>query len=543
MKTPLNYLRSGYIRNMAGLFVVSMAFTANIGFAQSNPVVDNIVKEGTQNSQLEKLAHELFDKVGPRLTGTPQMKMANDWAVDNYTGWGISARNEQWGEWKAWERGITHIDMVSPRVKSLEGTQLAWSGATKSKGVTAELVIIPEVADSMAFQAWLPTVKGKFVMVSMNQPTGRPDYNWKEFATKESMDKMTKDRAAKTTAWTARIKKTGYSARMLQIVLEKAGAAGIVTNTWSQGFGVDKIFYANATKIPTVDIALEDYGMLYRLVENGDNPVISIRADSKHTGTTPTYNTIAEIKGTEKPDEYVMLSAHFDSWDGGTGATDNGTGTLTMMEAMRILKLIYPNPKRTILVGHWASEEQGLNGSRAFTEDHPEMMNKIQALFNQDNGTGRVVSINGAGFKYSGDFLPNWLAAVPKAMRDSIRTSYPGSPAGGGSDNASFVAAGAPGFSLGALNWSYFNYTWHTNRDTYDKVVFDDLRNNAILTAILVYMACEDPKFMPHDKADLNRTPPAGGAAPGGRGGGGRGPATWPAPVKAIRKGPVAPVN
>ncbi len=543
MKTPLNYLLPGYIRNMAGLFVITMALSANTVIAQSNPVVDNIVKEGTQNSQLEKLAHELFDQIGPRLIGTPQMKKANDWAVDKYTGWGVSARNEQWGEWKAWERGVTHIDMVSPRVRSLEGTQLAWSPKTKSKGVTAELIIIPEVADSMAFQAWLPNVKGKFVMISMLQPTGRPDDNWTRFATKESMDKMTKDRAAKTTAWAARIKKTGYSSRMMQIVLEKAGAAGIISNTWSAGFGVDKIFYAVTTKIPTVDIALEDYCMLYRLVENGDNPVITIRADSKHTGTTPTFNTIAEIKGSEKPDEYVMLSAHFDSWDGGSGATDNGTGTLTMMEAMRILKLIYPNPKRTILVGHWSSEEQGLNGSRAFTEDHPEMMNKIQALFNQDNGTGRVVSIGGAGFKYSGDFLPKWLAAVPKAMRDSIRTSFPGTPASGGSDNASFVAAGAPGFSLGALGWSYFDYTWHTNRDTYDKIVFDDLRNNAILTAILVYMASEDPKFMPHDKADLTQTP-AGGGGGGGRGnGGGRGPATWPPPVKAIRKGPVAPVN
>lgn len=177
--------------------------------------------------------------------------------------------------------------------------------------------------------------------------------------------------------------------------LEKAGAAGIVASNWSQGFGVNKIFSAYTQKIPTVDIALEDYGLLYRLVESGDQPTISVRADSKHTAMVPAYNTIAEIKGTEKPDEYVMLSAHFDSWDGGTGATDNGTGTLTMMEALRILKKVYPNPKRTILVGHWGSEEQGLNGSRAFVEDHPEVVNKLQALFNQDNGTGRIVNLSG----------------------------------------------------------------------------------------------------------------------------------------------------
>ncbi len=125
--------------------------------------------------------------------------------------------------------------------------------------------------------------------------------------------------------------------------------------------------------------------------------------DSSH------QNTIAEIKGIEKPNEFVMLSAHFDSWDAATGATDNGTGTLVMMETMRILKKIYPNPKRTILVGHWGSEEQGLNGSRAFVEDHPEIVANIQALFNQDNGTGRVVNMSGAGFANAKNYLGRWL--------------------------------------------------------------------------------------------------------------------------------------
>jgi len=266
-------------------------------------------------------------------------------------------------------------------------------------------------------------------------------------------------------------------------------------------------------------------------VESGDNPIISIETASKDLGMVPSFNTIAEIKGIEKPDEYVMLSAHFDSWDGAQGATDNGTGTLTMMEAMRILKLVYPNPKRTILVGHWGSEEQGLNGSRSFVEDHPEIVSKLQALFNQDNGTGRIVNISGQGFQYAGEFLTRWLAAAPNNIKDSIKTTFPGMPGGGGSDFASFVAVGAPGFSLGALNWSYFNYTWHTNRDTYDKVIFDDLKSNAILTAIMVYMACEDNASFPRDKADLGINKLTGQ------------PLQWPVQVKAMRTGPVAPKN
>jgi carboxypeptidase Q len=507
-------------------FVPAMVLLLSSGVVQAqNAVVDQIVKEGNENSQLQKLAHELIDGVGPRLVGTPQMLKANEWAVAKYKSWGVTARNEKWGEWRGWERGISHLDMVYPRVKSLEGTQLAWSPGMGDKTVTAEMVIIPDLADSVAFQKWLPAVKGKFVMISMAQPTGRPDDNWQQYATKASFESMKADRTAQTDAWRKRITKTGFNARTLPVALENAGAAGIITSNWSAGFGVDKIFSAYTKKVPTVDIALEDYGLLYRLTESGVKPRISVHTESKDLGVVPTFNTIAEIKGKQKPDEYVMLSAHFDSWDGGTGATDNGTGTLTMMEAMRILKKIYPNPKRTILVGHWGSEEQGLNGSRAFVEDHPEIVKNLQALFNQDNGTGRVVNIGGQGYAKASEYITRWLAAAPSNIRDSVKTSFPGVPGAGGSDFASFVAVGAPGFSLSSLGWSYGNYTWHTNRDTYDKIVFDDVRNNAILTAILVYMACEDPQRTSTERAPLGNNPRTGQ------------PMAWPVQVKATRWG------
>lgn len=515
------------MKKISCTLMVAALLSTGYAFAQkSDAVIDGIVKEATENSQLEKLAHELMDVVGPRLVGSPQMQQANDWAIAKYKGWNISAKNEKWGEWRGWERGASHIDMVSPRVKSLEGMQLAWSPGTGGKTVTAEVVIVPDLADSLAFQKWLPSVKGKFVMISMYQPTGRPDYNWKEFATEASFEKMKKDRDLQTEAWTKRISKTGLNGRTLPVALEKAGAAGIVMSYWSKGFGANKIFGANTKKIPTVDISLEYYGLLYRLAESGNTPRISVKADAKELGMVPTFNTIAEIKGIEKPDEYVILSAHFDSWDGGTGATDNGTGTIVMMEAMRILKKMYPNPKRTILVGHWGSEEQGLNGSRAFVEDHPEIVNNIQAVFNQDNGTGRVVNMAGQGFLNSYEYLGRWLSKVPEGIRSQIETKFPGAPGAGGSDFASFVAAGAPAFSLSSLNWSYGTYTWHTNRDTYDKIVFDDVRSNAILAAILAYQASEDPAKTSREKSVL---PLNSKGEPG----------VWPQPQKATRKGGV----
>lgn len=522
------------MRNFKKLLVAPLLLAGFVTMAQreravsadiKNPVVDAIVKEATENSQLEKLAHELMDGIGPRLVGTPEMKQAGDWALTKYKDWGIAARNEKWGEWKGWQRGISHIDMTFPRAKSLEGMQLAWSPGTNGKTIEAEVVVLPFMEDSVSFAKWLPSAKGKIILTSMNQPTGRPDYNWDEFGTKESIEKMKKDRDALTASWGKRISNTGYTARTLPVALENAGAVAVVTSNWSRGFGANKVFSAYTKKVPSVDISLEDYGMLYRLASGGSRPRMSIKTDAKSLAPAAAFNIMAEIKGTEKPEEYVMLSAHFDSWDGGTGATDNGTGTIVMMEAMRILKKIYPNPKRTILVGHWGSEEQGLNGSRAFVEDHPEVVNSLQALFNQDNGTGRVVSIGGQGFLNAYDYIGRWLTAVPADVRKHIETSFPGTPGAGGSDFASFVAAGAPAFSLSSNSWSYGSYTWHTNRDTYDKIVFDDVRNNAILTAILVYMACEDPNKTDRQKIKLPVNSRTGQ------------PGAWPEQRKATRIG------
>ena len=514
------------MKKLRSLLAVTLLLCNAVVNAQTQKdIIEAIEKEGNGNSQLEQLAYELMDLNGPRLVGTPEMKTAHDWAINTYKKWGITAENQQWGTWKGWQRGITHVDMVSPRVVSLHATQLAWNPSTDKKGVTASLITLPSFADSLAFVKWLPNVKGKIVMVSMLQPTGRPDENWKEYATEVSFEKMKSERDSLEKIWRQNISNTGYTSRNINAAFEKAGAVGIAQSRWSEGFGANKIFSAGTEKIPAVDISLEDYGMLYRMAEHGANPQIKIVAESKDLGKVPTFNTIATIPGTEFPDEYVILSAHFDSWDGATGATDNGTGTITMLEAARILKKVYPNPKRTILIGHWGSEEQGLNGSSSFVQDHPEIVAGVQAVFNQDNGTGRVVNLSGQGFLHAYDYLGRWLEAVPEAYKNEIETTFPGSPGRGGSDYASFVAAGAPAFSLSSLSWDYWNYTWHTNLDTYDKIVFDDVRNNAILTAILTYMACEDPEKTSREKAVLGINPRSGENA------------EWPTPRTPERNG------
>jgi hypothetical protein len=260
------------------------------------------------------------------------------------------------------------------------------------------------------------------------------------------------------------------------------------------------MFAAGTERIPALTAGCEDYGLLYRLAANGQHPVIEVDSDAEFLGEGSVFNTIARIPGVELPNEYVILSAHFDSWDAASGATDNGTGTLTMLEAMRLLKLAYPNPRRTILVGHWGGEEQGLNGSRAFVEDNPEVVENLQALFNQDNGTGRIVNVSTQGFVDATGYVARWFSAMPSEFSNNINFDFPGMPGSGGTDSASFVCRGVPAFSLRALNWSYSQYTWHTNRDTFDKVVFSDLTRNATLYAMLAYLASEEPGRVPRDR-------------------------------------------
>ena len=472
--------------------------------AQSFPTGDPVLRRmwtlGVDSSQAYRFAQALTDSIGPRLTGSPGQKAGNAWLVASYKAMGIEARNERYGTWQGWRRGVSHVDLVAPRVRSLEGTMLAWSPGTGGKDVQAGTIILPDLPDSAAFRAWLPKAKGKFVLVSMAQPTCRADANWEEFARPESFEKMKAARAEATAAWTRRVANTGHTLRTLPTALEQAGAAGVFSSLWSAGWGVTKIFQARTERVPSFELSCEDYGLVYRLTERGQRPVLRVRADAEKLGEVPVFNTIAEIRGSEKPDEYVMLSAHFDSWDGASGATDNATGTVTMLEAMRILKAAYPRPKRTILAGHWSGEEQGLNGSRAFAADHPEVVKGLQALFNQDNGTGRVATIGSSGLTNAAPFVARWAARLPGELTRDIKFDFPGTPAGGGSDHAAFLCHGAPGFSLSSLSWDYRTYTWHTNRDTFDKIVFDDLTSNATLAAMLAYLASEDDGLVPRER-------------------------------------------
>jgi len=529
-------------------------------FATEDPVLQRMWQLGMVESQAAKLAQTLLDSIGGRLTGTPALNAGHDWLVRMYTGWGVQARKEQYGTWTGWRRGITHIDLTSPRVRSLEGTMMGWSAGTQGP-VEGAVVLFPDVGSPQQFEAWLPQARGRFVAMDPAQPTCRPDREWLEFGatggrggrggrgglggrggaagpdTTSSFGRLQYERDNAREAWSARLRGAagaqanastsvlGPLVQQLRSRLEEAGAAGILHSNWSNDFGVNKVFTTNTRRIPTLDLSCEDYGLVFRLTANNQSPKLRVEAQAEFLGEIPTFNTIAEIRGSQLPNEYVLLSAHFDSFDSSSGATDNGTGTITMLEAVRILKLAYPNPKRTILAGHWSGEEQGLNGSRAWAHDHPEVVDGLQSLFNQDNGTGRVVNIGMGGLLAAARHFGDWMTKLPAEIADQIDLGIPGGPAGGGSDNASFACAGAPAFGLGALGWNYGTITWHTNRDTFDKVVIDDLKNNATLTAMLAYLASEDPERISRERRVM----------PMGRGGQ---PQPWPQCQDGARRAP-----
>jgi len=490
-------------------------------FPTDDPVIQRMWQEGMEEgSQVFDLAQALLDSIGPRLMGSSAYDEAGSWLLSRYASWGIEAEKEQYGTWRGWERGYSHIDLVSPRARTLSGMMLAWSPGTDGP-VEADVLMLPHFRSVAEFEAWLPRVNGRMVAISLAEMTCREDQSWLDHATQESFAELQSERDRVRGAWAQSMRAIGqdYVAR-----LEAAGAVAVFTGRWSEGWGVDKIFSAPTTSIPALHLSCEDYGLLARLAERGQSPRVRLDLRAEFTGDRPAFNVVGRIQGTELPNEYVLLSAHLDSWDGASGATDNGTGTVMMAEAMRILKAAYPNPRRTILVGHWGGEEQGLVGSSAFAEDHPEVIDGMQAAFNQDNGTWRIDFIRMQGFIGAGAHFARWFSAIPNEITDNIELDAPSVPEGialpgqgrsgrspgGGSDHMTFICRPVPGFRLQSNYPDYRQYTWHTNLDTFDKVVFADLRNNATLAAMLAYMASEDPERVPRDMRVLPTDPRTG---------------------------------
>ena len=519
------------------------ALTASAQVSEWNEVQAKIRKEGMEKSQILRTLHFLTDVYGPRLTGSPNLKAAGEWAIKQMQGWGLeNGHLEPWDfghtGW-ANERAIGHV--LSPFKEPLVFEVLAWTPSTNGT-ITGQAyqLIPPDSSTEDELKTFLETQKqkvaGKLVLVGKHVflPVSFDPQNkrMEDAALKESYANNSAAvppggfRQQQTPPQQQPGQPRKLSAREINQHIGEwlalNGARMMLTDTAVEGRMEQRRVRAfhnrnfdPAKYPPAVVLSNEDYGRITRILADGTPVELEFEVVNRlYPEGKTAYNTIAEIPGTDKKDEVIMLGGHLDSWHSATGATDNAIGCTVMMEAARILKAIGVKPRRTIRVALWSGEEQGLLGSLAYVKEHfgsaenpkPDF-GKFGGYFNIDSGTGRA-----RGF---GVFGPPEAALILKeAMKGFEDLGFYGARASanrsvGGSDNTSFSNAGLPGIGAQQDPIEYFNVTWHTNQDTYERIIEDDAKKSAIVIAATVYYLSMNDQLLPRFSKEQMPTLPA----------------------------------
>ena len=546
-------------KTVTGLMVALAVAASPIGTAEKIDAEINakIRAEEEKNSQIMRTMHYLTDVHGPRLTASPNHKAAAEWAIKQMTEWGFTNGhleefpfvNTDGSPRPGWlnERFAGHI--VSPVKDSLVGEVLAWTPSTKGTvTATAVHIVAPQGPTKEELDKFIaemtPKIKGKIVLVGA--PTApsvilnKPALRRNDDELKRQYDpNATQPEAGRggrggrggnqpatppdPTRLTGGVVNTAINEMIL-----KAGVA-VRLNDAGRDHGQIRAFQNNTYDVtkapPTVVLRAEDYGRIARLLGNGAPVRLEFTIVNKTFPGGKSYNAIAEIPGSDKADEVVMLGGHLDSWHSATGATDNAIGCAVMMEAARILKAIGVKPRRTIRVALWGGEEQGLLGSKAYVKDHfgtaenpkPEFA-KFNGYFNVDSGTGRIRGASVFGPPEAAGVLREIFKPFEDlGMMGALATR---SRNAGGTDSTSFNEAGLPGIGLSQDPIEYNSYTWHTNLDTYERIIEDDVKKSAMSIASAVYhLAMRDEMLPRFSKETLPAPPPPPGQGRGGRGG------------------------
>jgi len=444
-------------------------------YAQGDPAtITKILDEGKNRNQVMTHLRYLCTQIGSRLTGSDSLQRASEWTRDEFKRFGLVNTNlEQWGEIPiGFERARSgHVGrMVSPTVREFEFTTRSWTPGTEGL-LRGRAVAQP--ADMAAIDALGDKLKGAWVM--MKPSTGRgqrpnPDY---------------------------------------MAALRVAGVAGTVTSSRNElvitSGSWQNLDFMDLPRDVSVMIRKSDYDAVMKEVDAGKDVQLEFNLKQKFLkGPRPIYNVVAEIRGTEKPDEVVIVSGHLDSWDGpgSQGTCDNGTGTMVALEAARILMATGAKPKRTIRFILWTGEEQGLHGSRRYVEQHKDEMAKISAVLVDDGGTNYSGGL--VGIESMKPMLEMAIAPVASFFPDMpvnvvIR---PTMPRGGGSDHASFNAVGVPGFFWNETGRADYNFVHHTQHDRIDQAIPEYLVQSSTVTAVVAYnLACADT-MLPRQKAN-----------------------------------------
>ena len=490
--------------------------------AQDRADLDAVYKikdEGFQRSQVMNIMSWLTDVYGPRLTNAPGFRKAGDWAVKEMTSWGLAnVKLEPWGPFgKGWSNDKFYMMATTPGGSfPVIGMSTAWTPGTNGPVSGDAVFAVIETPEDMA--KFKGKLKGKFVLTTALRDVPAL---WTPPAQRYT-DQQLKDLERETdTAPRAgrggpgrqggpgggRGGAPSFATQRTQFFKEE-GVVAIISAGRGDG---GTIFLGGNTAnrqpnvtdlgLPQIVIAVEHYGRMVRTLQR-EMPV-TIEMDVKNTfhDDPQSFNVVAEIPGTDKAGEVVMLGAHFDSWHGATGATDNAAGSAVMMEAMRILKQSGLKMRRTVRIGLWGGEEQGLNGSRAYVTQHfanrtdmvlkPEH-GKFAGYFNVDNGTGAIRGVYLQGNEAVAPIFEAWMKPFNNIGMNTLTIRDTG-----GTDHQAFDAVGLPGFQFIQDSVEYDTRTHHSNMDFYERIQEEDMRKNAVIVASFVYHAANREQVLP----------------------------------------------
>lgn len=503
------------------LFLVFFFSAVQFVIAQEEKVDKDIVskirKEGLENSKVMEIAMYLTDISGPRLTASPGYMRAATWAKNKLGEWGLANANlEPWGDFgKGWEQTKCYVAMTAPYYMPLIAMPRAWTGSTPGEGSMKSEVVLIKANDSVELMKYAGKLKDKIVMTwSPAKLAPSFEADGRRFAD-TSLDKMAKAEPRPQGQGGGGRNQGGNQGqfqlqRRMNEMINKEKPALVLTMTARGNDGTIFVSsggsYQKDAEIAPASVVLssDDYLRIQRLVEAGIPVTLDAEVKTKfYTEDLKGYNVVAEIPGTDKSlrEELVMLGGHLDSWHAATGATDNAAGCAVMMEAVRILKAIGFKPRRTIRIALWSGEEQGLHGSRNYVKNHfadPAKMiptadhARVSAYYNLDNGTGKIRGIYLQGNKDVGPIFSKWLEPFVDLGAGTVTINNTG-----GTDHLAFDAVGIPGFQFIQDQIEYDTRTHHTNMDTYDHLVADDLKQAATIVASFVYNTAQRDQKLP----------------------------------------------
>ena len=492
-------------------------------------MVTKIRYEGFRDSHIREIAEGLLEQIGPRLTGSPNMKRANDWTRDELTKFGlVNAHLESWGPFgRGWSNDYVNVRMLSPDIQTFIAYPKAWTPGTD--GAVHGDCVRADIKTKQDFAKYKGKLAGKIVIFG-DMPEVKPivEAPYERYTDKSLADiadyeipsekpRFSPEDIQRRQQFQRDLNAFFAEEKPLAVIDHSRGTAGGGTVFVQSGGPYQK--NQPQAPVPQITMAIEQWDRIARLLEDKQPVQLEVNVKSNWYDADDQYDTIAEIPGTDKKDEVVMLGAHLDSWHTGTGATDNGAGSIVMMEAVRILEALGVKPRRTVRIGLWSGEEEGLLGSQWYVMHHfgsrppltglqqgtpslrrreagpmtvkPEQA-KVSVYFNIDNGTGKIRGVYMQGNAAVQPIFEAWMNPFKDLGMDTLTMRDTG-----GTDHLSFDAVGIPGFQFIQDPIEYETRTHHSNMDVYDRLQFDDLKQIAVIMADFVYNAAMRDQMFP----------------------------------------------